>query len=95
MASTMQKFQDGQAAREGDEESFLAYVACRIDRAVDLFQHGKRQEAHTCADILQLAKLALEVHGSRDELEAWLKTATRATEFTWGRLFSRSDRSET
>ena len=90
-----EKLQDGQAARDGNEERFLAYIACRIDRAVDLFQHGKRQEAYTCADIMQLAKLALEVHGSRDEVEAWLKTATRATEFAWGRLFLRSEGSET
>jgi uncharacterized protein (DUF2384 family) len=95
MASPTQEFQDGQAARDGNEERFLAYVASRIDRAVDLFQHGKRQEAQTCAEILQLAKLALEVHGSSDEVEAWLKTATRATEFTWGRLFSRSEGFET
>jgi hypothetical protein len=96
MASNMrEELRDGQAARDGNEERFLAYVACRINRAVDLYQHGKRQEAHTCADILQLAKLASEVHDSRDELEAWLKTATRATEFTWGRLFSRSGGSET
>jgi hypothetical protein len=46
---------------------------------VDRFQ---QEQAHTHAYIGQLAELALEILGSREEVEAWLKAATRATELS-------------
>ena len=78
MASTMDvQLLDDRGARSGNEGRFLAYVACRINREVDRFQ---QEQAHTHEYIGQLAELALEILGSRDKLEAWLKAATRARE---------------
>jgi hypothetical protein len=65
------------------EGNFLLYVACRITCEVERFQRGEQDQARTCAQISLLAERALEILGNRQELEAWLEAATRATELPW------------
>ena len=64
------------------EGRFLAYLACRINCEVDRFQREEQ-----CAQIRLLADRALQILGSRDELDAWLEAATRVTELTRASAF--------
>jgi hypothetical protein len=60
-------------ARSELENSFLDYIASRINWEVGRFRLTKQTEAETGARISALANLTLEVLGSRSEVEAWLQ----------------------
>jgi hypothetical protein len=61
------------------EGRFLTYIARRIDDEVARCQRCKQSAAQTRVNIDRLATCALEVLGSKDELEAWLEAATSKT----------------
>jgi hypothetical protein len=67
-------------ARNVLENSFLDYIASRINWEVGRFRLAEQTEAETGAHISALADLALEVLGSRSEVEAWLQMVTEAPE---------------
>jgi hypothetical protein len=67
-------------ARNVLENSFLDYIASRINWEVGRFRLAKQTEAETGAHISALADLALEVLGSRSEVEAWLQMVTEEPE---------------
>jgi hypothetical protein len=67
-------------ARNEVENSFLDYIASRINWEVGRFRLAEQTEAETGAHISALADLALEVLGSRSEVEAWLQMVTEAPE---------------
>ena len=61
------------------EGRFLTYIARRIDCEVAHCQRCEQSAAQTRVNIDRLATCALEVLGSKDELEAWLEAATSKT----------------
>jgi hypothetical protein len=67
-------------ARSELENSFLDYIASRINWEVGRFRLTKQTEAETGARISALANLTLEVLGCRSEVEAWLQMVTKAPE---------------
>ena len=69
-------------ARNELENSFLDYIASRINWEVGRFRLAKQTEAETGARISALADLTLEVLGSRSEAEAWLQMVVEAPERT-------------
>ena len=63
------------------EGRFLTYIACRIDCEMARLQWCEQSETETCVNIDRLATRALEILGSKDELEAWLEAATGSRHF--------------
>jgi hypothetical protein len=58
------------------EGRFLTYIARRIDHEVARCQRREQSAVQARVNIDRLATCALEVLGSKDELEAWLEAAT-------------------
>jgi hypothetical protein len=61
------------------EGRFLTYIARRIDHEVARWQRCVQSAAQARLNIDRLAACALEILGSKDELEAWLEAATSKT----------------
>jgi hypothetical protein len=59
-----------------NEGRFLTYIARRIDCEVARCQRCEQSAVQTRVNIDRLARCALEVLGSKDELAAWLEAAT-------------------
>jgi hypothetical protein len=61
-----------------NEGRFLTYIARRIDHEVARCQRCEQSAVQARVNVDRLARCALEVLGSKDELEAWLEAATSA-----------------
>jgi hypothetical protein len=79
-----QFFEGHEPAALGEDAGFLAYVACRIRNEIGCYLRSELTEAETSERIGRLSVLALEILGTRIELEAWLAGVTRATELSEG-----------
>jgi hypothetical protein len=64
----------------GENELFLAYVACRIKCELGSCLRRELPDVETTERIKQLAEVGFELLSSRVEAEAWLKGVACATE---------------